>query len=262
MERGCMVMKQRSVQVLMLAAVVLLVGWFGYGKGEVNQVSAETIPASTTPVNTITVGATGSIKVEPDVAYLSLAVEARGSKASEAQQANADKFAAVEKVMYEKFGIDKKDVVTTSFDVRPEYNYTEKDGQVLKGYLAVHQIQVTYRKLPEVGKLFDALAAAGANRMDGVRFDTEKKDQYELEALKKAMENASAKANVLATSASRKLQGVINIVQGNVSNIPILYGREEAQMEMSKMAADSASTSVQSGQIEISTQVTVQYEMK
>lgn len=253
-------MKQRTLNVLMIAVAAVVIGWFGFGREEVARVSAEVIPASM-PANTVTVGANGSIKVEPDVAYLRVAVEARGSKASEAQQANADKFTAVEKVLYEKFAIDKKDVKTMNIDVQPEYNYTEKDGQVLKGYLAVHQIQITYRKLTEVGKLFDALTAAGANRLDGVRFDTEKQEQYELEALKKAMASASAKATVLAESASRKLNGVINIVQGNVANNPILYEREEARMEMSKMV-DQASTSVQSGQIEISTSVTVQYEMK
>jgi uncharacterized protein YggE len=189
-------------------------------------------------------------------------VETRGAKASEAQQANATKFASVEKTLYDKFGIDKKDVKTTGFDVQPEYNYTEKDGQVLKGYIAVHAIQVTYRKLPEIGKLFDALTAAGANRLDGVQFSTEKREQYELEALKKAMENASAKAGVLATSAKRQLQGVVNIVQGDTSNLPVIFARDQAKVMMGEMAAASPSTSVQSGQIEISTQVTVQYEMQ
>lgn len=248
------------MQVMMVALVVVVIGWFGMGRGESEVVSAESV-AATTPLNTVTVGASGSIKVEPDVAYLNLAVVTRGSKAAEAQQANANKFADVEKTLYEKFAIDKKDVKTTGFDVQPEYNYTEKDGQVLKGYIAVHQIQVTYRKLTEIGKLFDALTASGANRMDGVQFGTEKNDQYELDALKKAMSNASAKASVLAISANRQLKGVINIVQGDVSSNPILYVQEQAQMKMNEMA-DGASTSVQSGQIEISTKVTVQYEMQ
>jgi uncharacterized protein YggE len=252
-------MKQRTMQVLMIAMAAVVIGWFGFGNGEGDRVSAGTVPA-TVPANTVTVGASGSIKVEPDVAYLSLAVETRGAKAAEAQQANADRFAAVEKTLYEKFAIDKKDVKTTGFNVQPEYNYTDKTGQVLKGYVAVHQIQVTYRKLTEIGKLFDALSTAGANRMDGVQFATEKKDQYELEALKKAMANASAKANVLATSANRQLKGVINIVQGEVSSNPILYAQNQAM----KVMADSAgaSTSVQTGLIEISTNVTVQYEMQ
>ncbi|MCD9025186.1 SIMPL domain-containing protein [Cohnella silvisoli] len=255
-------MKNRTLQVLMVTMAAVVIGWFGFGRGAGDVVSAESSPAATTPPYTVTVGASGSIMVEPDVAYLNLAVETRGTKAADAQQANADKFAGVEKTLYEKFAIDKKDVKTTGFNVQPEYNYTEKDGQVLKGYIAVHSIQVTYRKLPEIGKLFDALTAAGANRLDGVQFATEKNDQYELDALKKAMTNAAAKAGVLATSANRQLKGVVNIVQGDVSSNPILYVREQAKMQMNDMAASGASSSVQSGQIEIRTQVTVQYEMQ
>lgn len=256
-------MNKRTIQVFAVAMAAVVIGWFGFARGEGDIVAAETVQtvASTTPPYTVTVGAKGSVMVEPDVAYLNLAVETRGSKAMEAQQANADKFALVEKTLYEKFGIDKKDVKTTGFNVQPEYNYTEKDGQVLKGYVAVHSIQVTYRKLPEIGKLFDALSASGANRIDGVQFSTEKKEQYELDALKKAMDNAAAKAGVLATSAKRQLKGVINIVQGDVSDNPILFPREQAQMNFAT-ADSAASSSVQSGQIEISTSVTVQYEMQ
>ncbi|MFC4601462.1 SIMPL domain-containing protein [Cohnella hongkongensis] len=254
-------MKRSALQVLSVVLAAAAIGWFGFSKGEGNTVSAESVAAGTAPY-TITVGASGSVKVEPDVAYLHVAVETRGSKATDAQQSNAKQFAEVEKVLYDTFGIDKKDVQTTGFDVQPEYNYTEKDGRVLKGYLAVHSIQVTYRKLPEIGKLFDALTASGANRLDGVQFSTEKRDQYELEALKKAMANAAAKADVLATSANRQLKGVVNIVQGEVSNAPVLFAREQAKAVMADMASSSASSSVQSGQIEIRTQVTVQYEMQ
>lgn len=242
-----------------LVATALLVGWFGFGSaGEGKPVSAE---SANTAQNTVTVGADGSIKVAPDVAYVSLTVETRGKTAQEAQQANATQFAGVEKAIYETYAIDKKDVQTTNFSVQPEYNYTDKDGRVLKGYVADHSLQITYRKLDEVGKLIDALATAGANQMNGVSFGTEKQDQYELEALKQAMANADAKAGVLASSAKRQLGAVLNIVQGNTSPIPV------AQNGMMKFAAaDSAasmaSTSVQSGQIEIQASVTVQYELK
>ncbi|QTH42097.1 SIMPL domain-containing protein [Cohnella sp. LGH] len=253
-------MKKGALQVLSVVLAAAVIGWFGFVKGEGNTVSAETAQAAP---YTITVGANGSVMVEPDVAYLRLAVETRGKKATEAQQANAKQFAGVEKTLYETFGIAKKDVTTTGFDVQPEYDYTEKDGRVLKGYIAVHSLQVTYRKLPDIGKLFDALTESGANRLDGVQFSTEKKEQYELDALKKAMENAAAKAGVLATSANRQLKGVVNIVQGDVANVPVVYARDQAKVMMNEMAsAAGASSSVQSGQIEISTQVTVQYEMQ
>lgn len=250
---------KRGLPVAALAAAILLVGWIGLGgKGDTGTVSAE---SSNTAQNTVTVGADGSIKVDPDVAYVSFTVETRGKTAQEAQQANATKFAAVEKTLYETYAIDKKDVQTTGYNVQPEYNYTEKDGQVLKGYVADHTVQVTYRKLDEVGKLLDSLSAAGANRMDGVTFGTEKQDQYELEALKQAMANADAKANVLATSAKRQLGAVLNIVQGNVDSIPSPMFAQNAKILASADSA-AASTSVQTGQIEIKVSVTVQYAMK
>ncbi|MFC5401247.1 SIMPL domain-containing protein [Cohnella soli] len=249
------------LQGAVAAAMVLTVAWIGFGRGVGNVASAETAAASGATPYTITVGASGSIKANPDIAYVNVAVETRGAKATDAQQANAAKFAGVEKVLYEKYGIDKKDVQTTGFDVQPEYNYTEKDGQVLKGYVAVHSIQVSYRKLTEIGNLLDALTTAGANRVNGVQFSTEKREQYELDALKKAMDNAAAKAGVLATSSKRQLKGVINVVQSDSGTSPIPYPGAMFD-SMAKMSAAPAATSVQTGQIEISAQVTVQYEMQ
>ncbi|MFC3799286.1 SIMPL domain-containing protein [Cohnella sp. GCM10012308] len=256
-------MGKRTVQVALLAVTMVAAGWFGATKLGADQALAETTGAvqAASVQNAVTVGAEGSIKVDPDVAYLSFGVDARGKTAQEAQQASAAKFAAVEKALYDTYKIDKKDVQTTNFGVQPEYNYTEKEGQVLKGYLATHSVRVAYRDLAGIGKLLDAVSAAGANRIDGVQFGTEKQDQYELDALKKAMTNAGAKASVLATSASRTLGPVINIVQGNAVNVPIVT----QNFDMIKAASESSagvSSSVQSGQIEISASVTVQYQLK
>ncbi|MFD2334271.1 SIMPL domain-containing protein [Cohnella sp. GCM10020058] len=256
-------MGKRTVQVALLAVTMVAAGWFGATKLGADQALAETTGTvqAASVQNAVTVGAEGSIKVDPDVAYLSFGVDARGKTAQEAQQASAAKFAAVEKTLYDTYKIDKKDVQTTNFGVQPEYNYTEKEGQVLKGYLATHSVRVAYRDLAGIGKLLDAVSAAGANRIDGVQFSTEKQDQYELDALKKAMTNAGAKASVLATSASRTLGPVINIVQGNAANVPIIT--ESFGIVKSAAASDAgASSSVQSGQIEISASVTVQYQLK
>lgn len=237
---------------------LILAGWLGFGGGAPDVAKAETA-ANAAALNTITVGATGSVTVDPDIAYVNAGVETRGATAEEAQKANAEIFAAVEKVLYEQFGLSSKDVKTTVFYVQPEYNYSEKDGRKLVGYIAAHSVKINFRKLDQIGQLLDALSKAGANRLDGVQFGTEKADEYELEALKDAMANAAAKANVLAASAKRQVKGVLNIVQGDVSSPPIEF------REFAKVALDSASgaqTAVQTGQIEIRTSVTVQYEMQ
>lgn len=254
-------MGRKSWKLTALMVAVAMVGWLGFSKdGAADVAKAEAAPATAgVAMNTITVGASGSVMVEPDVAYVNAAVESRGSTAGEAQQKNADAFAGVEKALYDKFGIDKKDVKTTGFYVQAEYNYTEKDGRKLIGYVAIHQIQVKHRKLGEIGKLLDAMTAAGVNRMDGVQFATEKAEQYEQEALKKAMANAEAKANVLASSAKRQVKGVLNIVQGAAAAPPVLFMNEPMAKAMDMSGA--APTSIQTGQIEISATVTVQYQM-
>ncbi|WP_276356042.1 SIMPL domain-containing protein [Cohnella caldifontis] len=255
-------MKHKGWKLTALAVAAVLVGWLGFAQSGAGVAKAETGAVQTgTALNTITVNAGGSVKVDPDIAYVNAAVETKGSAAGEAQKANAEKFAAVEKVLYEQFGLGKQDVQTTGFYVQPEYNYTEKDGRKLTGYTAVHSVRIGYRKLTEIGKLLDALSAAGANRMDGVQFGTEKSDQYERDALKKAMANAEAKANVLAASANRQVKGVINIVQGASAAPPVLFMNEAQAKTMDMAGASSAPTSVQTGQIEISASVTVQYQM-
>jgi uncharacterized protein YggE len=255
-----MAMKQRGWQIMTLTLAVLVIGWLGFGRGEGAIVSAQTGDAPSATVNTVTVGASGTIKVEPDVAYVNVAVQTRAATAKAAQQANADQFAAVEKTLKDKFAIEGKDIQTTGFYVQPEYNYTEKDGQKLTGYTSVHQLQITYRKLTDIGSLLDAVSASGVNQISGVQFSTEKQDQYELDALKKAMGNAAAKANVLATAGNRKLGSVLNITQGAVSPAPIIYSSGYA--EAKSMAPAAASTSVQVGQIEVTANVTVQYQLQ
>jgi hypothetical protein len=256
-------MKHARWKLTTVAVAAVLVGWLGFARNGTEVAKAETaIAQAGTAMNTITVSASGSVKVDPDIAYVNAAVETKGATAAEAQKANAEKFAAVEKVLYEQFGLGKQDVQTTGFYVQPEYTYTEKDGRKLTGYTAVHSVRIGYRKLTEIGKLLDALSAAGANRVDGVQFGTEKSDQYELEALKNAMKNADAKANVLAASAKRQVKGVLNIVQGGSSTPPVLYMNEAQVKVMDSAAASSAATSVQTGQIEISASVTVQYQMQ
>ena len=249
-----------------LALAAVMVGWLGLGLGLGGggfaraQEEAAAAAKADEAQQTVTVQGSGTIKVDPDIAYVSAAVETRAATASEAQKQNAEKFAAVEKVLREKYGLSGKDVQTTGFHVYPEYDYTERDGRKLIGYTAVHSVRISVRKLDEIGALLDAISQAGANRIDGVAFGTEKSETYELEALKKAMANADAKAQVLATSAKKQLKGVINIVESGVS-APITFG-PTAKVAFDAAPAAGYTTSVQPGQIEITASVTVQFEMR
>lgn len=209
----------------------------------------------------ITVSGEGKLQAAPDVAYIQLGIETRAATAKEAQSKNATKFAALKKVLYETHKLAAKDVQSTGFSVQPDYQYNNKDGtSKIVGYISTHSIRITTRDLEGTGKLLDDLSAAGANRVDGIQFDTEKGDQYELQALGKAMENAKAKAEALAKAAGRQVKGVVNISESNVSSPIPYYGNYN--LAKNEAADTAAPTSIQSGEISLSSNVTVVYEMQ
>ncbi|MFC4812196.1 SIMPL domain-containing protein [Paenibacillus sp. GCM10023250] len=258
-------MKRVNPKWLLVPVLALAVGvgavLGGAGQGSKPVYAVESGAAA--QKNTITVSGNGKIEAAPDVAYVSVAVEARAATAKDAQAKNATQFSGLTKLLYETYKLAAKDVKTTGFSVQPEYEYNPKDGSSkVKGYVAVHAVQVTTRDLNGIGKLLDALSASGANRVDGVRFDTEKQEQYELQALDKAMANAKAKAAALAKAAGKQVTDVITITQNSANSGPIFINQGEMAAAAADSAAGAPSTSVQTGEITVSTDITVVYEMK
>lgn len=207
---------------------------------------------------TITVSGNGEITVEPDVAYLNLGVTTEGKTADEAQSANAVIFEQLNKVLFDQFKIEEKDVKTVGFHVRPKYAYPDNKEPTITGYTATHSIKVTYRALDRIGELLDAATKAGVNQLNNVQFATEKADEYEKEAMKLAMKNAREKAELLAATENQTVKGAVSITQGGVSGGVIYSGLVDTVSLAYSEAA--ASTAVSPGEIVISTHVTVVYE--
>ncbi|HEY4389814.1 MAG TPA: SIMPL domain-containing protein [Paenibacillus sp.] len=244
----------KPVGVIMITGTLLLGGQVFGGVFQATPAYADEVQK-----NVINVVGNGEIKVKPDVAYLSIGVETQAKTAKEAQSANAAKIAQVSKLLKETWKIDSKDLKTGQFYVQPNYTYNEKDGQKLTGYTASHTLSVTYRDLEKVGSLLDAATEAGANRIDNINFGVEKPDQYLADVIQKAMNNANVKANAIAKAANRQLGAALNITQsgGNVS----LYAQNYVMKDMAMPTAD-ASTSVEPGEITVSTSLSITYEMK
>jgi uncharacterized protein YggE len=210
--------------------------------------------------HTINVNGQGELSITPDVAYVTFALVTKAPTAKEAQSKNAEGFANVQKVLFDTYKLDKKDVQTSGFQVQPVYTYSNKEEPKITSYTTTQSIQATYRELTKIGVLLDDLSGAGINQINGIQFDTEKRQEYEIQAIDNAMNNAASKAKAIAKNAGKELKGVINVTQGgNTSTPPIIYNHQ-----MMKMAETSASaspeTSISPGELKITTSVSVQYE--
>ncbi|NGZ77146.1 SIMPL domain-containing protein [Saccharibacillus alkalitolerans] len=215
--------------------------------------------AEVTAMNVINVVGKGEVKVTPDVAYLYIGVESNASTASAAQKKTAASVNKLNALLKTDWKIAAKDIETDQFHVSPNYTYSEKDGQSIKDYSAVHVLKVTYRDLDKIGQLLDAASETGANRIQNISFASENPEQYEEQAITKAMTSANVKAAAIAKAAGRTLGAALTISQDD-AQAPIVY----AEYPMAKMeTADmNASTAIEPGEITITTRLTVQYEMK
>ncbi|NDI36563.1 SIMPL domain-containing protein [Chengkuizengella sediminis] len=250
-------MTMKRLSILVFTFILATMTWFiilqiSEGNGKVQAEETQT-----TNSNSITVSGNGELTVEPDVAFVTVAIETKGDTAKNSQEENAKIVKEVENVISDTFKLKKEDIQTIRFNVYPKYQYKENQAPVLLGYETNHSLKITYRDIQQIGKLLDDLTKAGVNRVDNIQFDTEKSDEYELAAIEKAMKNAKKKAEVIAKAENKNIKGIIHVVQGNptFSNPISPYALTEAEFSM-----DNNNTSISSGQIKITTNVSVQYE--
>ena len=204
----------------------------------------------------INVTGDSTIKVVPDLAYISVGVTTQ-DKDSQTALANNNKLSQAVIDAVKSFKVDSNDIQTGSFYISPLYNYDEKTGvSSIYGYSISNTITVTVRNLDNLGKILDAAIKAGANNSTGVSFDFSKKSEKYLEALKLATENAKKEAEAIASAFGGKNLAVVEITENNNNYaIPYYDNRASAPMEES-------SVPVEKGEISISASVTVKYSLE
>jgi len=250
----------RSNRLLVLTAMVLvvlggyaLVGAFG---APGSAVAEETAPTADSPPRIITVQGKATVDAKPDTAAVTLGIETQESTALQAQQANNRVMNNVVEAL-KKAGVREDELTTTRFSIHPVYDYNQKEPgspPILVAYRVSNMLKVETKKLESIGSLIDVATRAGANRVQNVSFYIENTKPYERQALKAAVEDARAKAEVLASAAGTALKDVLTISENGTPGVyaPV-YSRELAE------AAPEMDTPIFSGEHTLTIQVTVQF---
>jgi uncharacterized protein YggE len=222
--------------------------------------AAGTAGADAAPQRLVSVSGAGEVKAQPDMAYVTLGVEARRPTLNEARtQVNA----AVERLLalVKELKIDPKHVDSTRLQVQPDYRWDEKTSkQVLLGYLVNRQIEVELHDLERLGSLLEKAVTAGANQVGGARLDSSRRKELEREALTRAVEDARLNADTLARAAGVKLGPVQSLNASGAPPMP-MYA-ERAMMVSEKGMADAADQSYQPAEMKFTANVSAQYELQ
>jgi uncharacterized protein len=195
--------------------------------------------------DTVTVTGFGSVEDVPDEAQLSFGVESRGRTAQLAIAANGD---AMEKVIAALRRAGARDLATQWVSVWP---VTRDDGAI-EAYSASNSVSATI-DADRAGALIDAGADAGANQISGPGLSSSDSKRLYRQALADAVEDARARAEVLAKAAGRSLGEITSLSEAGASPAPVY--REAA-------TDTAASTPILPGEQETSATVSVTFALR
>jgi len=198
---------------------------------------------TTTGAGGITVTGNGAVSIVPDRAEFSFGVHTESATAAAALGANGTLMTKVIDAV-EKAGVAKADIQTSQISLSPQ---TSSNGNKITGYAADNTVTVTVRDLGSAGALVDAAVAAGANEVSGPALTSSDQDALYLQALKKAMADAKAKAEAIASGGGISLGSVTNVVEGGTAT------------PLPGVSAGSAATPISPGTSQVTATVTVTY---
>lgn len=197
----------------------------------------------------VSVIGTGTVKIVPDQVLINSRIEHTGKSASEVKKQNDQVVNDVIKYLRSQ-GVDPKNIQTEYIRLNKEFNYNTKDTF----YSANQAISIHLKDLKKYETIMSGLLESGLNRIDGIQFQTSKKEELQAEARKKAVMNAKMKAEEYAKALGQEIGKAISIDEVQTDHYQPVY-------RVMEMKADSAESqeSIAPGEMEITVKVNVAF---
>jgi hypothetical protein len=202
---------------------------------------------------TITVLGRGAAESAPDEAEVVLGVEVVRPTAAEARTAAADVMSSVVAAI-RTAGVGDRDVRTIDLSLGAELEYRPDGPPRRLGFRLTNRLAV--RTAPDgVASVIDGAIGAGATSLDGVSFRVRDESAARGEALRSAVEDARAAAEVIAAAAGVALGAVRSVREMSDSAMPPVP-------RLAKMELAAADTHVAPGLSRIEAAVEVSWELE
>ena len=211
---------------------------------------------TTTKSDTFQVSGEGKVTGVPDVAFVTVGIQASGTTVKAAQDQINSTINKIAEAL-KSIGIGSKDIQTTNYNINPNYDFRE-GGQRITGYSASTNLSIKVRQIKKVNEVIDAATADGANQVGGVNFDIDDRTKLENEAREEAVADAKEKAENAAKIAGFKLGRIVNYSE-NLGDFP---GPIPLRAMAVGSAEDSQATQVEPGSTDVTVNVTLSYEIQ
>lgn len=206
-------------------------------------------------INTVTAQGEGKTSATPDQAEMTFGATVTGSDAKKTLAEAATTANAITAAL-KKAGIAEKDLQTAGVNLYPQQDFREGRAPVITGYQASVQVRATIHDIGKVGDVISAASGAGATDIGGPSFTLSEDSTARAEAIRHAVADARARAEVMAKAAGKSLGDVVSVSETGAS-VPVVWG------ERAYKATDAAGTvDIQPGSLDITAEVTVVFELR
>jgi uncharacterized protein len=240
-----------SIFVFMVVSLAL------FSSGAQTSVSAQApTPSPFDPARSVTVIGVGEVRVVPDEAVIVIGVQTQAESALSAMNENSERMDEVVNSL-RAAGIQTADIQTRTVNLFPRYAEEQQVprpglGEII-GYTASNQVEVRVRQIANVGAVIDNAIMAGANTIDGIRFEVSNPVAAMDQAREAAMAEARRKAEQLAELADASLGNVLTISE---------FSRTPGPVFRETMAMDALAAPIEPGAETIEVEVQVSWYLE
>lgn len=239
------------MKLILLAVLVLLVG-----RGLAMAADQGAIRPDSKLIPSVTVVGFGRVAAKPDMAEITVGVATQDAEAREALKANSEAMDRLLKALA-AHNIEEKDILTSGFNVSPQYQYDQNRPPRLVGYQVANTVHVKVRQLATLGQVLDDVVGRGANQVSGISFSVAEPNPLLDQAREQAVADARRKAELYARAAGVTLGNVL-LIQEQTPHLP----RPLEVAPMAGMAARAAAVPVATGEMDFSATITITYGLK
>ena len=258
--------EQSSRMGKMLLVLVFFIAIY-FAMKFVNQVKTfSTIGMNPKDATTIDVSGDGEAYAIPDVATITFNVSGKGPTIAVAQT-TVDQRVNQAMDYIAKQNVAKADIQTTDYSANPEYSTPcngygvpcpATDVAKILDYEVSETVTVKVRDTSAAGTIVDGIGAIGVSGLTGPSFTVDNPDAVQASAKQKAIDDAQAKAQVLAKQLGLHLGKIVRFTDGGTSTpMPMMY----AAKTMDAMGAVAPSANLAAGQNKYDSNVTITYDV-
>jgi uncharacterized protein YggE len=201
----------------------------------------------------------GKVTAVPDVAVLTLGIEAQEEDVATAQAEASEAMDNVFQALEDQ-GIAEEDIQTIYFNISQVTRWDmETQEEIVIGYRVTNTVSVKVREVEKVGEVIDAVVSVGGDmiRISGIFFTVDDPSPYYEDARELAITYAKAKAEQLASETGIQL-GKVTYITESTSTSSSLY-RNYMMEDVAAIPAPAVETPISVGQLDITATVQIAY---